>query len=114
MLGVLGALAVRESFAVRLRRFERVLIEALKKRVIVDQDGFIRVPVHHCFGRQVEIIVLPVSYEQDRDDSEYFECVTEDGTVYRLKDWTDDAFNKVSIMSACKGDATTAEDLFDV
>ncbi|MBE9485526.1 MAG: hypothetical protein IMY74_11795, partial [Bacteroidetes bacterium] len=45
------------------------------------------------FGDRVEIIVLPVSYEQDHDESEYFECVAEDGTVYRLKDWTDDEFN---------------------
>ena len=55
-----------------------------------------------------------MTYEQDRDDSEYFECVAEDGTVCRLKDWTDEDFNKASMMSAFKGDNTPAEDLFDV
>lgn len=80
----------------------------------VDQEGFIRVPVPPGFGKQVEIIVSPVSYEQDLDDSEYFECVAEDGTVYRLKDWTDEEFNKATMMSTFKGDNTTAEDLFDV
>jgi hypothetical protein len=55
-----------------------------------------------------------MTYEQDRDDSKYFECVAEDGTVCRLKDWTDEDFNKASMMSAFKGDNTPAEDLFDV
>ena len=59
-------------------------------------------------------ILLPVPYDQDDESSEYFECVAEDGTIYRLKDWTDDEFNKASMMSACKDDNTTAEDLFDV
>jgi len=89
-------------------------MEALRKRMSVDQEGFIKVPVPPSFGKQVEIIVSPVLYEQDRDQSEYFECVAEDGTVYRLKDWTDDEFNKASMMSACKDDDTVAEDLFDV
>ena len=89
-------------------------MEALKRRMSVDQDGFIKVPIPPGFGRQVEIIVLPVTYKQDHDESEYFECVAEDGTVYRLKDWTDDEFNKASMMSACKDDDTVGEDLFDV
>jgi len=89
-------------------------MEALKKRMSVDKDGFIKVPVPPGFGRQVEIILKPVSYEQDDDESEYFECVAEDGTVYRLKDWTDEEFNKASMISACKDDGTVAEDLFDV
>lgn len=89
-------------------------MEALKKKMIVNHDGFIKVLVPPSFGRQVEIIVLPVSYEQGHDESEYFECVAEDGTVYRLKDWTDDEFNKAGMLSACKDDDTIAEDLFDV
>jgi hypothetical protein len=89
-------------------------MEALKKRMIVNHDGFIKVPIPPGFGRQVEIIVLPLTYEQDHDESEYFECVAEDGTVYRLKNWTDDEFNKASMMSACKDDDTTAEEIFDV
>ena len=89
-------------------------MEALKKKMIVNHDGFIKVPVPPSFGKRVEIIVLPVSYEQDYDESEYFECVAEDGTVYRLKDWTDSEFNKASMMSACKDDDTTAEEIFDV
>ncbi|MBC8430524.1 MAG: hypothetical protein H8D96_01265 [Desulfobacterales bacterium] len=89
-------------------------MEALKKKMIVNHDGFIKVPIPPSFGRQVEIIVLPVTYEHDHDESEYFECVAEDGTVYRLKDWADDEFNKASMMSACKDDDTTAEEIFDV
>ena len=89
-------------------------MEALKKRMSVDQDGFIKVPVPLSFGKQVEIIVLPVSHDQDYDESEHFECVAEDGKVYRLKDWTDEEFNKASMMSACKDDDATAEEIFDV
>jgi hypothetical protein len=44
----------------------------------------------------------------DRDESEYFECVAEDGTVYRVRDWDDDEFNKASMISALKDDDTTA------
>jgi len=87
-------------------------MEALKKRMSVAQDGFIKVPVPPAFGRQVDIILQPVSYEQEHDESEYFECVAEDGTVYRLKDWTDEEFNKASMLSACKDDDTSAEDIF--
>jgi len=89
-------------------------MEALKKRMNVDQDGFIKVPVPPSFGKQVEIIVLPVSYVQYKDASEYFECVAENGTTYRLNNWTDDEFNKAGMMSACKDDDTTVEELFDV
>ena len=89
-------------------------MEALKNRMSVDQDGFIKVPVPPSFGKQVDIILQPISYEQDHDESEYFECVAEDGTVYRLKDWTDSEFNKASMMSAGKDDDTTAEEIFDV
>lgn len=87
-------------------------MEALKKKMIVNNDGFIKVPIPPSFGKQVDIIVLPVSYEQDRDESEYFECVAEDGTVYRLNDWTDEEFNKAGMMSVCKDDDTVAEDIF--
>ena len=83
-----------------------------KKRMIVEKDGFIKVPVPPSFGKQVEIIVLPVSYEQDHDESEYFECVAEDGTVYVLKDWTDAEFNKAGMMSVCKDDDSLAEEIF--
>ena len=34
--------------------------------------------------------------------------------IYRLKDWTDEEFNKANMMNACKDDNTTEEDLFDV
>jgi hypothetical protein len=70
------------------------------------------VPVPPSFGRQVEIIVLPISYEIEHDELEYFECVAEDGTVYRLKDWTDSEFNKASMMSVCKDDDTSGEKIF--
>jgi len=89
-------------------------MEALKKTVSVNKEGFIKVSVPPSFGKQVEIIILPVVYEQDHDESEYFECVAEDGKVYRLKDWTDEEFNKAGMMSACKDDDTAAEEIFDV
>ena len=89
-------------------------MEALKKKMIVNHDGFIKVPIPPSFGRQVEIIVLPITYKQDHNESEYFECVAEDGTTYRVNNWTDDEFNKASMMGACKDDDTTAEELFDV
>lgn len=63
-------------------------MEALKKKMIVNHDGFI--------------------------DVKYFECVGEDGTGYRLKDWTDYEFNRAGMMSAWKDDDTTAGDIFDV
>jgi hypothetical protein len=89
-------------------------MEAITKRMIVDQDGFIKVAVPPDFGKQVEVILKPVSYEQDQDEPEYFECVAEDGTVYRIRDWDDDEFNKASMISALKDDDTTVEELFDV
>lgn len=88
-------------------------MEALRKRIEVDQEGFIKVPIPASFGKQVEVIVLPMSYEIDHDESEYFECVGEDGAVYRVKDWTDNEFNKASMNGAYKDDDTVAEDLFD-
>ena len=83
-------------------------------RKIVKRESIKSVFVPEEFGDRVEIIVLPVSYEQDHDESEYFECVAEDGTVYRLKDWADDEFNKAGMMSAYKDDDTIAEEIFDV
>lgn len=87
-------------------------MQALKKMMIVDKDGFIKVPIPPSLGKQVEIIVLPGSYDQDDDKSQYFECVGEDGTAYKLKDRMDNEFNKASMMSACKDDDTTAEEVF--
>ncbi len=88
-------------------------MEALRKRMLVEKDGYIKVPVPSSFGKQVEIIVMPVC-EQNFEESEYFECVGEDGTSYRLQDWTDNEFNKASVLSAFKDDDTTAEEIFDV
>ena len=89
-------------------------MEALKKRMIVNNDGFIKVPIPPKFGRKVEIIVQPATYEQNHDESEYFEGVAEDGTTYRVINWTNAEFNKASMMSTYKDDDTAAEDLFDV
>jgi hypothetical protein len=89
-------------------------MEALRKTMNVDSKGFIKVPVPPSFGRQVEVIVTPASYKQDHDASEYFECVAEDGTLYRVKDWTDAEFNTAAAMGACKDDDTTAEEVLDV
>ena len=73
-------------------------------RKIVKRESMKSVFVPEEFGDRVEIIVLPVSYEQDHDESEYFECVAEDGTTYKLNNWTNDEFNKANMMSACKDD----------
>jgi len=83
-------------------------------RKIVKRENIKSIFVPEEFGDRVEVIILPVTYEQNHDESEYFECVAEDGTVYRVNNWTDDEFNKVSMMNACKDDDTTAEELFDV
>lgn len=83
-------------------------------RKIVKRESIKSIFVPEEFGDRVEIIVLPVSYGQGHDESEYFECVAEDGAVYRLKDWTDSEFNKASMISASKDDDTTAEEIFDV
>ena len=84
-------------------------------RKIVKRESIKSVFVPEECGDRVEIIVMPVtSYNQDHDESEHFECVAEDGKVYRLKDWTDEEFNKAGMMSACKDDDTTAEEIFDV
>jgi hypothetical protein len=89
-------------------------MEALKKRMIVDPEGFVKVPIPPSFGKDVEVIVLPASYGQEREEVEYFECVAEDGTLYRVKDWTDDEFNRAGIINACKDDDTKGEEIFDV
>ena len=89
-------------------------MEALRKRMLVEKDGYIKVPVPSSFGKQVEIIVMPAVCEQNYEEPEYFECVGEDGTAYKLRDWTDREFNKASVLSACKDDDTTAEEIFDV
>jgi hypothetical protein len=81
---------------------EATTMQAVRK--IVKRESIKSVFVPEEFGDRVEIIVSPVSYEQNYDDSEYFECVAEDGTVYRLKDWTDEEFNKAGMISACKDD----------
>lgn len=81
-------------------------------RKIVKRESIKSVFVPEEFGDRVEIIVLPVLSEQDHDESEYFECVAEDGTVYRLRDWADDEFNKASMMSACKDDDTAKDEIF--
>lgn len=83
-------------------------------RKIVKRESIKSVFVPEEFGDRVEIIVLPVTYEQDHDESEYFECVAEDGAIYRLNNWTDDEFNKAGMMNAYKDDDTVAEEIFDV
>ncbi len=83
-------------------------------RKLVERKNIKSIFVPEEFGDMVEVIVLPVTYEQDHDKSEYFECVAEDGTTYRVNNWTDVEFNKASMMSACKDDDTTAEEIFDV
>jgi hypothetical protein len=52
--------------------------------------------------------------KQNFEESEYFECVGEDGIVYRLQDWTDREFNEASVLSAFKDNDTDAEEIFDV
>jgi len=89
-------------------------MEALKKRVLVDTDGFIKVSIPPGFGQQVEVIVLPLAQEQDLDDSEYFECVAEDGTAYKVRNWTDDEFSRAGMLSVYKDDDISGEELFDV
>jgi len=90
-------------------------MQALRTITNVDENGFIKMSVPPKFGRKVEVIILPVPYKQyESESSEYFECVGEDGTEYKLRDWTDEDFNRFSRIGACKDDDTVAEDMLDV
>jgi len=96
--------------------YTKQLKKILKKNgCYLVRNGFIKMPVPPKFGRKVEIIILPTPYKQyESESSEYFECVGENGTEYKLHDWTDEDFNRFSRTSACKDDDTVAEDILDV
>lgn len=80
-----------------------------------DKDGKLIIEIPEELGRDFEIIILPMpSQPYGSESSEYFECIAEDGTEYKLYDWTDEDFNRVSRKSTCKEDDTKAGDVFDV
>jgi len=54
-----------------------------------------------------------LSSQEEQESCNYFECVAEDGTVYRVPNWTDEEFNLAGMMSLWQDDDTTAEDIFD-
>jgi hypothetical protein len=81
----------------------------------IDKDGKLIIDIPKELGKKFEIIILPVtSGTYNSESPEYFECVAEDGTEYKVHDWTDEDFNKVSRESTYKEDDTKAEDVFDV
>jgi len=79
----------------------------------VSRDGILKLLIPEYSGQKVKVIYFPVSKNKD-ESSKYFECVGEDGTEYKLHDWTDEDFNRFSRTSACKDDDTVAEDILDV
>jgi len=90
-------------------------MRALRMIKSVDKDGVISIQIPEELGEKVEIIIFPASQGYKKsEDAEYFECVAEDGTEYRLNDWTDEDFNRLTEMLALKNDDTKAEEIFDV
>jgi len=84
-------------------------MQAIKQTVRVDADRHICIQVPLSFGKKVEVIILPVS--SPGKPSQFFECVGEDKTAYRLTDWTDEDFNRESQVVAVKDDDTIAEEI---
>jgi len=81
----------------------------------VNKDGIVTIQIPEELGKKVEIIIFPAAIDHaESETTEYFECIGEDGAEYRVADWTDEDFNRLSQTSAFKDDDTTAEDVFDV
>ena len=88
------------------------MIQAIKTKVPDGQDGIIRIAVPPEFGTPVEVIIL--AQTETGEETSAFEFVTEDGTEYRLAEWTEEDFNRESAAGAVRDDGTTVQDLFDV
>jgi hypothetical protein len=97
-----------------MKNFVRQFMQAIKQTVLVDADRHVCIRVPLSFGKQVEVIILPVSSPEK--PSQFIECVGEDKTAYRLTDWTDEDFNRESQIGAVKDDDTIAEEIltFDI
>jgi hypothetical protein len=81
----------------------------------VNKDGVVTIHIPKELGERVEILVFPAAPDQAESEAiQYFECIAEDGTEYRVADWTDEDFNRLSKRGAFKDDDTAAEDVFDV
>jgi len=92
-----------------------VKMRALRMINNVDKDGVISIQIPEELGEKVETIIFPVSQGYKKsEDAEFSEYVAEDGTEYRLNDWTDEYFNRVTEILAVKNDDTEAEEIFDV
>ncbi|GAH16018.1 unnamed protein product, partial [marine sediment metagenome] len=80
-----------------------------------DSEGNVTLKVPKEFGSAVEIIVLPIVPSKERLDApDYFQFVAEDGTEYKVPEWSNEDFNRVSTMTAYENDDTEGEDVFDV
>ena len=81
----------------------------------VNKDGIVTIQIPEEMGKKVEIIIFPADTDYaESETTEYFECIGEDGAVYRVADWTDEDFNRLSKTKAFKDDDTFVEDIFDV
>jgi len=73
----------------------------------VNKEGKLTIQIPKELGDIVEVIIFPVSEGRAGKESvQYFECVAEDGTEYRVRDWTEEEFNKVCEIGAFEGDDT--------
>ena len=90
-------------------------MKALRMIKSVNNDGKLTIQIPKELGKIVEIIIFPATSDQVKTETtEYFECVAEDGAEYRLHEWTEEDFNRLSRTKVFKEDETTVEDIFDV
>lgn len=80
----------------------------------VDENGNLTIKIPKEFGKKVKVLILPASYEENETEiPEYFGFISEDGTEYKIPDWTDKEFNRVSMQKTWEGDDTEGEDILD-
>lgn len=90
-------------------------MQALRIIKNIDKDGILTINIPKELGKRVEIIIFPAAPDQaETGTTEYFEFIAENGAEYRVHDWTEEDFNRLSKTNAFKDDDTTAEDIFDV
>jgi hypothetical protein len=90
-------------------------MQALRMIKKVNKDGIVTIQIPEEMGKKVEIIIFPAAPDQaEAGDTEYFECIAEDGAEYLVHEWTEEDFNRLSKTNAFKDDDTTVEDIFNV
>lgn len=65
-------------------------MKALRMIKKVSKNGKLTIEIPKELGEQVEVIVFPTTVGAGaKEVVQYFECVAEDGTEYRVEDWTE-------------------------